>query len=166
MLVQEDFVNAYVAWMSGIAEWYNDKEIIWPDDKFATTTIEFVNNSVSELIVRRYNSPTDKKSEILFKDNTIRCVRSFFDDGNLSMEQYLSNGMKNGVCRHWHPNGQLASETYYDHGIPHGTKTTWYDDGDMKKQEIYEQGKVVRVTNDNVKSLRKEDIVVNKGRMW
>jgi hypothetical protein len=50
------FRDAYIAKLTGIVEYKNDKQIWWKDDEGNKITIEFVDNSISKVIVKFYNN--------------------------------------------------------------------------------------------------------------
>ena len=52
---QQDFADAFALLLSGAAEMYIGKEMMWQKDKDAYVTIEFPTNSPREAIVRAYN---------------------------------------------------------------------------------------------------------------
>jgi antitoxin component YwqK of YwqJK toxin-antitoxin module len=54
---QEDFTNAFIAKLSGLAEMYNEREMKWNmecDKRVRNGTIEFPTNSPTKAIVREY----------------------------------------------------------------------------------------------------------------
>ena len=62
---QEDFTNAFVSILSGIAEWYNEKEVTHKKYDEEITTFEFPSNSPEKVISRKYNS---KKQIIIYAE--------------------------------------------------------------------------------------------------
>jgi len=49
---QQDFTDAFILFLSGAAEMENEKEIRWKNDWESPITIEFINNSPTQAIVR------------------------------------------------------------------------------------------------------------------
>ena len=49
---QQDFTDAFILFLSGAAEMENEKEIKWKDGSGFPITIEFINNSPTQAIVR------------------------------------------------------------------------------------------------------------------
>jgi len=52
MLTQQDLTDAFILFLSGAAEMENDKEIKWEAEDGWPVTIEFINNSPTQAIVR------------------------------------------------------------------------------------------------------------------
>ena len=59
-MTQEDFTNAFISMMTDLAEWRNDKEIIWENNKNITTKgywpIE--EDIPEEVITKSFSMPT------------------------------------------------------------------------------------------------------------
>ena len=49
---QQDFTDAFILFLSGAAEMENEKEIKWKNESGFPITIEFINNSPTQAIVR------------------------------------------------------------------------------------------------------------------
>ena len=94
---QEDFINAFILMMSGAADWYNEKEIKYNNDKekWAITTIQFSTNS-----------PTVVKVNYYYK----------FNDVLARTENYV-DGLLEGDNIGWYSNGLLWWESVYRAGV-------------------------------------------------
>jgi antitoxin component YwqK of YwqJK toxin-antitoxin module len=79
---QELAQEAFIAKLSGIAEYKNPNEIWWENEYGNKITIEFINNSVSNVIVRGY-----------------------YENGNKKYEVEYQNGKLNGRTIYWYKNG-------------------------------------------------------------
>ena len=51
-MTQQDFTDAFILFLSGAAEMKNKKEIKWKNESGFPITIEFINNSPTQAIVR------------------------------------------------------------------------------------------------------------------
>ena len=82
----------------------------------------------------------DKVEEInKIKDNYLR---DYHDNGKLSSETELRNGIPHGLGKSWDENGILNNEIIFENGIP--IKSTWYhSNGTPKKEEFDEKGKII-----------------------
>ena len=62
------------------------------------------------------------------------------EDGRVSEEMEVSNGIRHGRFVTWHEEGPKASEGYFNHGKPHGKLRLWYEDGLRRNQTSYKEG--------------------------
>jgi hypothetical protein len=85
--------DAYIAKLSGIAEYKNEKEIWWENTIGERITIEFVDDIVTDAIVRRYYS-NSKHWECSITDGIIYGLRIWNLDGNVVWEQHHINVKK------------------------------------------------------------------------
>ena len=90
------FHNAYIAMMSGIVKWKNEKEFIWKLETNAIVTIEFVNNSTSEAIIRRYYPNNDLWWKKEYKDGKIHGRRIGLNGGGF-IGYYVDELYENGI---------------------------------------------------------------------
>ena len=89
---QEDFTNAFVSILSGIAEWHNEKEVIHKKDDVEITTFEFPSNSPEKVISRKYNS---KKQIIIyaeFENELLNGNRKVYSKGYLVIHDIYEDG--------------------------------------------------------------------------
>ena len=87
-----DFRNIFIAKLSGIAEYKNENEI-WCKERGVDVTIEFLNNSIFFVKVRRYYNNGNKFWEQNYKvgerHGKYIC---WFEDGNKNLEENYQNG--------------------------------------------------------------------------
>jgi antitoxin component YwqK of YwqJK toxin-antitoxin module len=116
MINEQTFQDAYIAKLSGVAEYNNEKEIWWDvgEERF---TIEFVNDSVSKAI-----------------------VRSYFDGGRLRRESNYENGVIHGKLITYWDNGNKCIEKYFKNGWSHGRLIVWSIDGLVVSDTVWEDG--------------------------
>ena len=114
MINEQTFKDAYIAKLTGIAEYKNENEIWWenPDCEWRMT-IEFVDNSISFTKVRYYK------------------------DGNKRVEENRINGKLNGKYISWHEDGSKCREQNFVDGRLNGTWTSWNKDGTKYREESY-----------------------------
>ena len=118
-LSQEDFTNAYILMMTGLADWYNEKEMRLLYSEYGLSTIEFPTNSPKKAIVRIY---------------TI--------DGTIDYLYNYKSGELNGKAYSYHSDGVLWWEEEYKNGKLHG-KFINYVDGVKEIEEMYFEGERV-----------------------
>ena len=108
MINEQTFKDAYIAKLTGIAEYKNENEIwwdsgLWVDSKI---TIEFLNNSIDIAVVRHY-----------------------YPNGIKKWEANYEYGVLHGACSNWYIDGVKAWENVYDNGecicIGHNN-TNWH----------------------------------------
>jgi len=89
---QQDFENAFIAKLSGIAEYKNENEIWW-ECNGTRVTIEFLNDSASFTKVREYYKSGNKQWERNYQNGLLhgKYIR-WFEDGNKSLEENYQNG--------------------------------------------------------------------------
>lgn len=56
--------------------------------------------------------------------------RGWFEDGQISYEATMFNGVFHGRKREWHPNGQIAEDGYFELGFELRHKQ-WDDEGTL-----------------------------------
>lgn len=143
--------DAYIAKLSGIVEYKNDKEMWWESFIGTMFTIEFIENSIDNAIIRSYHA-NDQVYQIMPLKNGVAHGKFivFFGDGSVHWEDDYENGVlhgkqidyycccggysqkatehswKNGVehghIAHWDSNGHLEWECWAEDGV-HGTKS-------------------------------------------
>ena len=52
-MIQQDFTDAFILWLSGAADMKNEREMWWDFDFIGKATIEFPDNSPKSFIVRQ-----------------------------------------------------------------------------------------------------------------
>jgi uncharacterized protein len=114
--MQQILEDAFIAKLSGIAEYKNEKEIWWKESNLKFT-IEFLNDSVSNVILRSYYYTGIKREETNYK-----------------------NGKVNGKHISWYQNGQKFMETNYKNDKMHGKRTIWFGNGIIESSEDYING--------------------------
>ena len=115
--MQELAQDAFIAKLSGIAEYKNPNEIWWENEWGDKLTIEFIDNSISSFIVRRY-----------------------YACGNKSYEAEYQNGESHGKETRWYKNGNKSYEREYQNGLQHGKAIGWYQNGNKWYEEEYQNG--------------------------
>jgi antitoxin component YwqK of YwqJK toxin-antitoxin module len=91
--MQELVQEAFIAKLSDIVEYKNPNEIWWKNEWGHKITIEFVDNSVSSSVVRRY-----------------------YENGNNWYEREYQNGQLHGKATWWYENGNKDCEKEYQNG--------------------------------------------------
>ena len=68
---------------------------------------------------------------------------SYFDDGNLWVEETYKNGVLQGPSVKYFRNGRIASEVTYVNGELDGEVTTYFPFGEVWRRELYSQGELI-----------------------
>jgi len=69
--------------------------------------------------------------------NETGVVKSFFENGKISREYEMKNGLFVGNYSEFYENGQLMATTDYIDGIINGIRTEYWDNGEVKSEEPY-----------------------------
>ena len=91
--MQEIAQEAFIAKLSGIAEYKNPNEIWWEEQWGNKISIEFIDNSISNFISKKY-----------------------YQNGNKLYEVEYRNGIQHGKAIGWYKNGNKAFEVEYQNG--------------------------------------------------
>ena len=114
---QQDFTDAFILFLSGAAEMENEKEIKWKDGSGFPITIEFINNSPTQAIVRGGGA------------------KYWYLNGQLCREDGPACEYADGT-KYWYINGQLHREDGPAVEYAGGTKS-WYLNGrGLTKEEF------------------------------
>ena len=116
-----DFHSAYLSILAGIAEYKNDKEIWWEDEYGGNITVEFVDNSSVNVVVRRY-----------------------WANGNKYWKAEYREGKQHGKSIGRYENGNKWWEKEYHQGQLHGKSTGWYKNGSKYWEVEYQHGKLAK----------------------
>lgn len=68
--------------------------------------------------------------------------KEWFENGQISIEENVFNGKKDGLFRSWHQNGQLHQELNYSKGEEDGLFRSWYPNGQLSIYCNYSNGKL------------------------
>ena len=90
-MTQQDFIDAFILWLSGAAKMKNEKEIWWEDADQEKITIEFPIGEVDYAIVRGYIGAYTWETEYRnYKRNGFS--KSYYSDGKLAAEYKFKDG--------------------------------------------------------------------------
>lgn len=82
-------------------------------------------------------------SQIKLHGNGLAKEVKFYADGNVKVEGYFKNGVKNGKWIHYYAEGSVESIRYYDSkGAPNGKWTYYYKDGQKWNTVNYNKGEL------------------------
>ena len=112
---QQDFTDAFILFLSGAAEMENEKEIKWKNESGFPITIEFINNSPTQAIVRDGG------------DKLWHLNGQFHREDGPAVE--LANGTK-----YWFLNGHLHREDGPAVEYASGTKE-WFINGQCHRED-------------------------------
>ena len=119
---RQDFENAFIAKLSGIAEHKNKNENeIWWECNGTRITIEFLNDSAFSAKVREY-----------------------YKNGNKQWERNYQNDKQHGEYIRWFENGNKQLETNYQNDERHGKYICWYENGNKEYEAFYQNGKLIK----------------------
>jgi len=89
----------------------------------------------------------DKTTNGLF---TVYAIRSgmlngkvkqkFANSTNYVSERTYTNGLQQGIERHWHRNGRLRMHGHWTNGVRHGHWLLLHDDGSTNRMDLYDMG--------------------------
>ena len=119
---QEVFTNAFIEWMSGSATFFNDREILLTEpnnnNKISIETIEFLNNSPTDVIVRTYWGKDNPHSINQYKDGQLHGKQiGYYHNGQKHWEDDYECGKMNGLSLDYHmTNGCLRRMATYENG--------------------------------------------------
>lgn len=100
------------------------------------------NQQFSGTVVKHLDGP--ETCNLFYIENGLISKRwGFFQNGNLSREEYFKNGIPHGRCLVFFENGKKSSESNYKNGILHGTVKTWREDGSQIRVAKYSMGNLI-----------------------
>jgi len=67
-------------------------------------------------------------------------ARGVTSEGVLASEIAYTNGVQEGLARHWYPSGERLSEVTYLNNSVHGSSREWHKNGRLKREAEYEHG--------------------------
>ncbi|MDC1024531.1 toxin-antitoxin system YwqK family antitoxin [Flavobacteriales bacterium] len=83
-----------------------------------------------------------KEEDIIVEGEQKERFLDYHENGKLSSETEIKNGIPHGLGKSWDENGILNNEIIFENGIP--IKSTWYhSNGTPKKEEFDEKGKII-----------------------
>jgi antitoxin component YwqK of YwqJK toxin-antitoxin module len=163
---KQDFEDAFIAKLSGIAKYKNENEIIL-NSGIGQNTIEFLNDSPSLIKIRYYDPSGFKIQETDYKNGKLHGKKIVWHSNGLrNREIHYKHDEVHGKFIEWYPNGMKATEGNYKNGLhhgkyagwfksgikqweanykngqQHGKYTDWYEDGNIKWQVDYKNGKL------------------------
>jgi len=137
---QQDFTDAFTLLLSGAAEMENEKEIKWKDGSGWPVTIEFLNNSPIQAIVRYGGAKEWFLNGKLHREDGPAVeyadgAKSWFLNGQLHREDGPAIEYADGD-KDWFLNGQLHREDGPAIECTDGTKS-WYLNGQKLTREEF-----------------------------
>ena len=128
------------------------------------------------ILIEKFTSLEDyirnnKKDEIVSEKNQRQLEEVFYDNGNISQQYYLLNGIKDGEEINYHENGQIKYKADWENGIQNGivisynqngvkikksniinghyegTQIEWYPNGMIKAERVYKKDEIVSEKN-------------------
>ena len=118
---QQFFTDAFIAMMTDIIKWRNEKEFDWPspDGNEKAMTVEFPTNSPRTAIIRYYY-PTNQ----------------------IYWSCEYKKGLRNGECRCYKENGRYYYWSHFKNDKLHGKSFRWRDwvDGPLESEENFVNG--------------------------
>ena len=141
MISQELITNAFILMLSGAADWFNDKEIIWTNIDKDIVTVEFPTLSPSEAIFRAYHKNGKKKIEMSFVNGLLHGpYLMWYKNGKLRSQTNHKEGKPDGQHSAWFENGIREWEGNFWDGLRFGNDTLWYKNGKKYKETMYVNG--------------------------
>ena len=142
--MQELAQEVFIAKLSGIAKYKTPNEIWWENEQGDKITIEFINNSVSNFIIREYYESGNKVYEAEFKNEEIHGKETiWYENGNKDFEVEYQNGKRYGRAIWWYEDGSKECEAKYQNGKQHGKYIGWYENGNKRYEKEYQNGKLI-----------------------
>ena len=114
---QQDFTDAFILFLSGAAEMENEKEIKWENERGYPITIEFINNSPTQAIVRDGGD------------------KLWYINGKLHREDSPAIKYANGT-KFWYLNGHLHREDGPAIEYASGTKEWFLNGQELTREEF------------------------------
>ena len=94
MINKQTFHDVYIAKLSGIAEYKNEKEMWREDSDDGKFTIEFIDDSISKVIVRLYHENGNKYWERNYADGKLHGKHiGWYEIGNKRWEENYVDGI-------------------------------------------------------------------------
>ena len=85
-------------------------------------TISHSNGKLKMVLIYPFNSVFDDDKDI---DKGLKCMRYYYDSGQLQEEQNFHLNKMEGLCKSWHEDGQIRSEAMYKNNQIVGNATNW-----------------------------------------
>ena len=118
MIDQEELKNALIIKLACVGEEYKNNEIKWNSGSKMTRTIEFVDGSISNFMVRYYRK-----------------------DGSIFSYCEYQGTERHGMYRKYYTNGSILSEAKFSKGKKQYNKE-YFISGDIKRTDTYVNGKL------------------------
>ena len=64
----------------------------------------------------------------------------WYENGQLSFEDYYKDGKLDGESKSWYENGQLRYQQFYKDGKVYGEHKNWYENGQLFYHRIIKKG--------------------------
>lgn len=66
--------------------------------------------------------------------------KTFYDDGQIYLQEFYQDGKLENERKIWYKNGQIWSRSFYRNGNIEGEHRSWCADGQLKTREFYRNG--------------------------
>ena len=137
---QQDFTDAFILFLSGAAEMENEKEIKWKNESGFPITIEFINNSPTQAIVRDGGDKLWHLNGQFHREDGPAVERAngtkyWFLNGHLHREDGPAVEYASGT-KEWFLNGQCHREDGPAIEYASGTKEWFLNGQELTREEF------------------------------
>lgn len=154
MNIEEIKINTFISNLSGIAKHFNEQEIKCDIKSNMIATLQLMDNSDTDVIIRFYRKDKSLFSYTEYKNNKRHGkAQTFYQDGELHSHTLIDRG-KLITAKSFHPDGKLYEDKYYHKGKLHG-KCKYYFKDETSEIRIYSYGTIrhkINFDSDGIKT--------------